>query len=117
MYEIEFSDDALKEAAYLRKTELAAYRKLELLLIELSINPRFGTGQIVKVKYADFKIITRSKTLPLRIAGFATFWNTARELMRQVDLSAQPVRLLGLGISNAADEPEQKYTQLELDLF
>jgi hypothetical protein len=27
MYEIEFSDDALKEAAYLRKTEPAAYKK------------------------------------------------------------------------------------------
>ena len=51
MYEIEFSDDALKEAAYLRKTEPAAYRKLELLLIELSINPRFGTGQIELMKY------------------------------------------------------------------
>ena len=77
----------------------------------------YGRTVTVKVKYADFKIITRSKTLPLRITNFVTFWNTAREIMRQVDLSAQPVRLLGVGISNAADEPEQKYTQLELALF
>lgn len=77
----------------------------------------YGRTVTVKVKYADFRIITRSKTLPYRISGFDIFWNTAREIMRQVDLSVQPVRLLGLGISNAADEPEQKYTQLELDLF
>ena len=51
MYEIEFSNDALREAAYLRKTEPAAYRKLELLLIELANNPRFVTGQIELMKY------------------------------------------------------------------
>ncbi|MDR0574050.1 MAG: DNA polymerase IV [Tannerella sp.] len=77
----------------------------------------YGRTVTLKVKYADFRIITRSKTLPLRIAGFDLFWNTAREIMKQVDLSNQPVRLLGLGISNATDKPEQKYTQLELDLF
>ena len=77
----------------------------------------YGKTVTVKVKYADFRIITRSKTLQFRITDFNTFWKTAREIMRQVDLSMQPVRLLGLGISNAVDEPEQKYTQLELDLF
>ena len=77
----------------------------------------YGKTVTVKVKYADFKIITRSKTSSFKIIEFDVFWNTAREIMRWVDLSAQPVRLLGLGISNAADEPEQKYTQLELCLF
>ena len=77
----------------------------------------YGKTVTVKVKYADFRIITRSKTLPIKITVFDTFWKTAREIMRQVDLSMQPVRLLGLGISNAVDEPEQKYTQLELNLF
>ncbi|MDR1380768.1 MAG: DNA polymerase IV [Tannerella sp.] len=77
----------------------------------------YGRTVTVKVKYADFKIITRSRTLPHRISGFDMFWNTAREIMKQVDLSARPVRLLGVGVSNAADEPERKFTQLELDLF
>ncbi|MDR1098025.1 MAG: DNA polymerase IV [Tannerella sp.] len=77
----------------------------------------YGRTVTVKVKYADFRIITRSRTLPSRIPDFDLFWNTARGIMKQVDLSVQPVRLLGLGISNATDEPERKWTQLELDLF
>ncbi|MDR1115631.1 MAG: DNA polymerase IV [Tannerella sp.] len=77
----------------------------------------YGRTVTIKVKYADFRIITRSRTLPSRITDFNMFWNTARGIMRQVDLSVQPVRLLGLGVSNAADKPEQKWTQLELDLF
>jgi Nucleotidyltransferase/DNA polymerase involved in DNA repair len=77
----------------------------------------YGKTVTVKVKYADFRVITRSKTLPQKITSFEVFWNTAREIMRQVDLSAQPVRLLGVGVSNATDEPEQKNIQLELDLF
>lgn len=77
----------------------------------------YGRTVTVKVKYADFRIITRSRTLPFRITNLEQLRQTARELLKQVDLSEQPVRLLGVGMSNAADIPIQKYTQLELDLF
>jgi DNA polymerase-4 len=75
----------------------------------------YGRTVTVKVKYADFRIITKSKTLSCKITGFDMFWHTAREIMKQVDLSVQPVRLLGVGISNAVDEPECKQIQLELE--
>jgi DNA polymerase-4 len=77
----------------------------------------YGRTVTVKVKYADFRIITRSKTLPCKITGFDMFWHTAREIMKQVDVSVQPVRLLGIGVSNATGDPEQKPVQLELNLF
>jgi DNA polymerase-4 len=77
----------------------------------------YGRTVTVKVKYADFRIITRSRTLSCKITGFDMFWHTAREIMKQVDLSEQPVRLLGLGVSNATDELPPKPVQLELDLF
>ncbi|MDR2814462.1 MAG: DNA polymerase IV [Prevotellaceae bacterium] len=77
----------------------------------------FGKTITVKVKYANFKVITRSKTFPCRVTDFRFLWNVAKEILRQVDLSQQKVRLLGLGVSNAGDEPEKKYTQLELNLF
>ncbi|MDR2764363.1 MAG: DNA polymerase IV [Tannerella sp.] len=77
----------------------------------------YGRTVTVKVKYADFRMITRSRTLPCRITGFDIFWHTAREIMKHVDLSIQPVRLLGIGVSNVAEEPEQKRIQLKLDLF
>jgi hypothetical protein len=48
---------------------------------------------------------------------FRPMWTIAREMMKQVDLSGQPVRLIGFGVGNASDEPENKLLQLELDLF
>jgi DNA polymerase-4 len=76
-----------------------------------------GKTITIKIKYADFKIITRSKTLPQKITAFGQFWHIAREMMKQIDLSGQPVRLIGFGISNAEDELSKKYQQLELKLF
>lgn len=77
----------------------------------------YGKTITVKVKYADFKTITRSKTFPNRVTNFKFLWSAAREILKQVDLSQQKVRLLGLGVSNAGGEPENKYEQLELNLF
>ena len=76
-----------------------------------------GKTITIKIKYADFKIITRSRTLPKKITAFQQFWHIAREMMKQIDLSDLPVRLIGFGISNAEDEPSKKYQQLELKLF
>ncbi|MDR0415075.1 MAG: DNA polymerase IV [Prevotellaceae bacterium] len=74
----------------------------------------YGKTITVKVKYADFRTITRSKTFPHKVDKFQLLWNTAKEILRQVDLSQQKVRLLGLGVSNADSEPQKKYEQLEL---
>jgi DNA polymerase-4 len=77
----------------------------------------YGKTITLKVKYADFKIVTKSKTLPHKITGFQVLWTVAQEIMKLTDLSQQPVRLLGLGVSNADSGQSKKYTQLELDLF
>jgi DNA polymerase-4 len=77
----------------------------------------FGKTITVKVKYADFKIITRSKTFSKSITDFYSLWNAAKEILRQIDLSQKKVRLLGLGVSNASVDSGNKYTQLELNLF
>lgn len=75
----------------------------------------FGRSVTLKVKYADFKQITRSRTLATKISDFSVLWETAKELMKQVDLSRQPVRLLGLGVSNPHEEKKTEDSQLELD--
>ena len=77
----------------------------------------FGKTITVKIKYADFKVITRSKTLTQRITDFYQLWPVAREIMKGIDLSRQPVRLIGFGVGNAEDELEKRSLQLELDLF
>ncbi|MDR1454564.1 MAG: DNA polymerase IV [Tannerella sp.] len=74
----------------------------------------FGRTITVKIKYADFKTITRSRTLPHRITAFQEYWPAARELMKLIDLSGPPVRLIGFGISHAEDEPPPEVSQLEL---
>ena len=76
----------------------------------------YGKTITVKIKYNNFKIITRSKTLFHKITTFESFWPTAREILKQTTLD-YPVRLLGLGISNFNNGPSKQYTQLELDLF
>ncbi|MDR0749667.1 MAG: DNA polymerase IV [Tannerellaceae bacterium] len=77
----------------------------------------FGKTITIKIKYADFKIITRSKTLPYKITDFYQMWPVAREMMKHIDLSGQPVRLIGFGVGNASGEPEKKQLQMKLDLF
>jgi DNA polymerase-4 len=78
----------------------------------------YGRTITIKVKYANFKISTKSRTLPQKITDFKQLWPVARALMKLIDLSEQPVRWLGVGVSNADDGgAEKKYTQLELDLF
>jgi DNA polymerase-4 len=74
----------------------------------------YGKTITVKVKYANFKLITRSRTFPHRVHHFKFLWSAAKEILKQVDLSQQKVRLLGLGVSNASDDPPKKYEQLDL---
>lgn len=74
----------------------------------------FGRTVTVKIKYADFKTITRSKTLPDKITDFLPMWSVAQEIMKQVDLSGQPVRLVGFGVGNAPDVRVSRPIQLNL---
>ena len=76
----------------------------------------YGKTFTIKVKYADFQLITRSKTLSKKMTDFQQFWTPVREMMKQLDL-VKPVRLLGFGVSHADEETQAKYTQLELKLF
>ncbi len=74
-----------------------------------------GYTVTLKIKYADFKIITRSKTLPYPVTNIETLFNTGKELLYNVDISPK-VRLLGLSIkSNEAINNTKEGLQLELD--
>ena len=62
-----------------------------------------GRTVTLKIKYSDFKIITRSKTFPTSISDYETFRNAGYELLQLVDLSPK-VRLIGLGIKRNEEE-------------
>jgi len=75
----------------------------------------FGRTLTLKIKYADFKIITRSKTLPERMTNFKTLLDTSKEMLKKVDLTDKQVRLLGLSVSHFDELPLDQDMQLSFD--
>ncbi len=65
----------------------------------LAKNHLAGKTVTLKLKYSDFRIQTRSKTLPYYIASKDLIAETARELLYQ-DHMLNSVRLLGIAVSN-----------------
>lgn len=62
-----------------------------------------GKTITLKIKYSDFKLQTRSKTLPYYVSETSVILETARELLYQDPLE-NSVRLLGISISNLNTE-------------
>ena len=65
-----------------------------------------GRTVTLKVKFADFRQITRSRTLAGRTDATATIYETARDLLAAEPLP-QPVRLIGLSVSGFEAPAEQ----------
>ncbi len=57
----------------------------------------------LKVKYGDFTRITRSKTLSEAVAAAVPIVAAAEGLLRDTEVAARPVRLLGLQVSRLVD--------------
>jgi DNA polymerase-4 len=66
----------------------------------------FGRTVTVKVKFADFRQITRSRSFPGAVASRAALCRGAVELIRSVLPAEQGIRLLGVSVSNFDGRPE-----------
>lgn len=97
----------------------------ELDKISLIVFNRITKNQLksrtitLKVKYHDFKQITRSQSFPVPFADLETISATAKKLMEASYEEGQKVRLLGVSTSNFGDiapkqKPEKFDGQLEL---
>lgn len=75
----------------------------------------YGRTVTLKVKYADFTQITRSRTLHDFVNDYNTFWHAGRELLSGTDTSEKGIRLMGLTISNIQEIELPEARQLELD--
>ncbi|NQZ75584.1 MAG: DNA polymerase IV, partial [Ekhidna sp.] len=91
-------------------------------IAELSFNryqnskARDGHTITLKVKYGDFRQITRSKTSDQAINEKADFMEITKTLLHEDLLDEQGVRLIGLGISNfRKDEEPETTSQLTLN--
>ncbi|HWP98943.1 MAG TPA: DNA polymerase IV [Vicinamibacterales bacterium] len=67
---------------------------------------RLARTVTVKVRYADFRTVTRSRTLPAPTRDADLVVATALELVARTEAGARPVRLLGVSLHNLADEAE-----------
>ncbi|MCP4401168.1 MAG: DNA polymerase IV [bacterium] len=101
---------------------LAELRKLTQDLIRRMQKKSFVTGKTMtlKVKFHDFRQITRSLT---RAANYQTeedIFHSAQEKLHSVCIQEFPnkaIRLLGIGISNFSKEDDEKALPLQLDFF
>ncbi|HEX6375650.1 MAG TPA: DNA polymerase IV [Allosphingosinicella sp.] len=72
----------------------------------------------LKVKYGDFQIVTRARSLDRPVSGEAEFLEIGAGLLRSLLPPGKPIRLLGLGLSGLADgqSPPDRTRELELPL-
>jgi DNA polymerase-4 len=64
-----------------------------------------GRTITLKVKFSDFKQITRNHSYPQPIPDYALILETAIQLLYKLDLNGKKVRLLGISLSNF-EEPD-----------
>jgi DNA polymerase IV len=58
-----------------------------------------GQTVTVKLRTADFVTVTRRATLPLPVDTTEAIWPVARRLLRRADVTEQPIRLIGVALS------------------
>ncbi|MEN9679254.1 MAG: hypothetical protein RLZ57_383 [Actinomycetota bacterium] len=87
-------------AGLLALTEKASSRMRERELFAKTIS--------IKIRFANFTTITRSKTLPLPISSSHEIYDVVRKLWQNLNLDRARIRLVGVELSNLCDDaPEQ----------
>jgi DNA polymerase IV len=76
----------------------------ETIWSRIGERPIAGRTVVLKMKYQDFRIVTRSRSLPRAIRERAEFAALGRELLASLVPVEKPVRLLGLTLTNLADD-------------
>ncbi len=94
---------------------IAELYKVEKELMErLSHAETAGKTITLKIKFSDFKQITRSKTLQYYIRDFDTLHREVSEIRKSLELEGTRIRLLGVSVSNLESDDSDKG---QLDLF
>ncbi|OYU82322.1 MAG: DNA polymerase IV [Flavobacterium sp. BFFFF1] len=100
-------------------SEIFMEEKLETIAAELERRLRryniAGKTVTLKIKYSDFSLQTRSKTLPYFISDKSLLFDTAKELLYQERMK-DSVRLLGISLNNLNTEVKKAVVvQLRFD--
>ena len=95
-FDIDKQEEILKE--YLRLTEKVAERMREKGLAANTIT--------IKVRFADFKTITRSKTLDLPTTGTQEIFEVVKALYLALNLDRALIRLVGVGLDSLVENED-----------
>ncbi len=76
-----------------------------------------GRTVTLKLRLADFRIFTRSRTLPASVDDAETLFAVGRELYEQSGFTGQKLRLLGLGVSQLDGDPHGAEDGRQLSLW
>ena len=101
--DLEDQEEILREL--LRLTEKASGRLRARQMAAQTIS--------IKVRFADFKTISRSKTMALPIDGMQECYEVAKKLYLALKLDRARIRLIGIGLENLVDSSGSP-VQLEL---
>ena len=76
-----------------------------------------GNTLTLKIKFHDFKQITRSLTQDKELTTLDAILPLAKQLLKEVDYARHPIRLIGLSVSNPheAESPRGVWEQLRLE--
>jgi len=106
-----FSDNISSEIFMMERLDQIA----EEIEKRLAKNDVAGKTITLKIKYSDFKMQTRSKTIPNFINKKEDILTIATELVRQESFR-ESVRLLGLSLSNLNTEEKEEEEPVEVQL-
>ena len=98
--ETSYAQDLSDRAVMLHELETIA----ETVYQRLERHQTGGRTITLKVKFADYQQITRSRTVISEIREVATIVSLAQELFEAVELEGRNVRLLGISLSNLGCE-------------
>ena len=99
--EFTFEKDISTQAAVV----IELYHVAEELIRRLKKEKFRGYTLTLKVKFHDFSQITRSATRTDVFVSMKTILPEAKRLIKEVDDTDKPIRLLGLTVSNTHSEP------------
>ncbi|MHA4895963.1 DNA polymerase IV [Pedobacter sp. PWIIR3] len=98
-------------------TELG--RLADKVSVRLEKHQLKGRTITLKLKFSDFKQVTRNSSSPNSIADYTTIFETAKLLLEHIDLEGKTVRLLGISMSNFGEQmiPRSPDNPYQLTLF
>jgi DNA polymerase-4 len=76
-----------------------------------------GKTVTLKIKYEDFRSVSRSKTLQHYISDRMELVQVGKRLLENIDLSKKKVRLIGIGVSNSVNDIDLPNKQLMFDFY